>query len=830
MFNDILYAFRTLRKSPVFTITVVVTIALAIGASTAIFSVTNGVLLRKLPYKDPERLVLVRGDLQMRNVKDFPLSNADFLDLRNGAKNSFDDFAAVNTFRITLPSSDGSPERVRVAAVSTNFFRMMGGSIVAGRDFEDSDGTPQPAPPAAAAGNAPAANAPPPLPNIVILSNEYFQQRFGGDRSIVGKTLPVAAAFGPPPVIVGVLAPGFELLFPPKANQEQFPSVWLAARIPYDVANRNNVQWRVIGRLKSDAAIGQAQAEAETIAQKIRDENTIAKTAGQFFQLVPMKQHLVDEVRPAILALMGAVIFLLLIACANVANLMLVRAASRERELAVRAALGAGWWQLIRQTLAEAFVIAALGTALGVGLAYLGIRQLLAIAPENLPRLNAIGIDWLTLAFSVLAGLVSAAFFGIVPALRTAKPNLMETLRASGRTGALGAAGLRNAVVVVEVALAFVLLVGSGLMFRTFMNIQRVDMGFEPRGLLTFQLLGNIGDSPEEAANFKRQLRDQLDAIPGVNSVTASFPLPLAGGFSPVRWGGAEAQSDPSKFQAADLQIVLPGYFEAMGTRLIAGRTFTEADNTPDRNLLIVDAALAAKAFPNESPIGKRILFRVRTPEAQWGEIIGVVAHQRNTSLVEAGREQIYVTDGYVNNQAASWWALRTDGDPAALAGSVREVVRQQGKETFINQLQPMDTLVTAAQSQTRFSLLLIGVFSTIAALLAGVGLYGVLATSVRQRTAEIGVRMALGAAPSRIFRLMVGKGIYLSVIGIVIGLVAAFALTRVLASMLVEVKPTDPVTFASVALLFLVIALLASWLPARRASGLDPTTALRQE
>ncbi len=832
MLKDFSYAFRTLRKSPIFTITVIVTIALAIGASTAIFSVTNGVLLRQLPYKDPERLVLARGDLQKRNVKDFPLSNADFLDLRNGAKTNFEDFAAVSTFRFTLPGLDGTPERVRAAAVSTNFFQMMGGSIIAGRDFQDSDGTPQAPPPAAAAGNGPAANnaGPPPLPNMVILSNEYFQQRFGGDRSVIGKTLPVAAAFGPPPVIVGVLAPGFELLFPPKANMEQFPSFYIAARIPYDVANRNNVQWRVIGRLKPGVSMAQAQAEAETIAQKIRDENTIANTAGQFFQLVPMKQHLVDEVRPAIRALMGAVIFLLLIACANVANLMLVRASSRERELAVRAALGAGWWQLVRQTLAEAFVIAALGTILGVGLAYLGIRQLLAIAPENLPRLNAIGIDWQVLAFSILAGLLSAVLFGGIPALRTAKPNLMETLRAAGRSGALGAAWLRNAVVVVEVALAFVLLIGSGLMFRTFINIQRVNLGFEPRGLLTFQLLGNVGNTPEELKNFKRQLREQLDAIPGVNSVTASNPLPLAGGFSPVRWGKEEALQDPTKFQAADLQIVLPGYFEAMGTRLLAGRTFTEEDSTPDRNMLIVDQALAAKAFPNESAVGKRILFRVRTPEAQWGEIIGVVAHQRNTSLVEPGREQLYVTDGYVNHQAASWWALRTDGDPAALAGAVRDVVRRAGSETLINEMQPMDSHVVEAQAQTRFSLLLIGVFSTIAALLAGVGLYGVLATSVRQRTAEIGVRMALGAAPSRIFRLMVGKGLYLSVIGIGIGLLAAFWLTRVLASMLVEVEPTDPVTFVSVAALFLVIAFLASWLPALRAAGLDPTTALRNE
>jgi putative ABC transport system permease protein len=406
----------------------------------------------------------------------------------------------------------------------------------------------------------------------------------------------------------------------------------------------------------------------------------------------------------------------------------------------------------------------------------------------------------------------------------------MDVLRNTGRSGALGAAALRNGVVVAEVALAFVLLIGSGLMFRTFLAIQRVNLGFDPERLLTFQLLGNPGNTPQEAATFKRQLREQLDAIPGVRNATASSPLPLAGGFSPVRWGGREALDDPSKFQAADLQIVLPGYFESMGTKLIAGRTFTDDDSTPDRKLLIVDEALAAKAFPNESAIGKQILFRVRTPEAQWGEIIGVVAHQRNTSLIEPGREQLYVTDGYVNHRAANWWALRTDGDPGSIGSAVREVVRKSGSEFLINQMQPMDQLVIAAQAQTRFSLLLIGVFSTIAALLAGVGLYGVLATVVRQRTAEIGLRMALGAAPSGIFRLMVGKGLRLSMIGIGIGLLAAFLLTRVLATMLVGVKPTDPATFVSVALLFLFIAVVASALPALRAAGLDPTKALRNE
>ena len=306
MLNEFAYAFRTLRKSPIFTITVVVTIALAIGASTAIFSVTNGVLLRKLPYKDPERLVFVRGDLQKRNVKDFPISNVDFLDVRNGAKNNFEDFAALQTFRFTLPGLDGTPERVRFASVSTNFFQMMGGSMIAGRDFQESDGAPQPEPPAGQAGNAPAANAPPPLPTMVILSNDYFQQRFGGDRSIIGKTLPVAAAFGPPPTIVGVLAPGFELLFPPKANVEQFPSVWIAARIPYDAANRNNVQWRVIGRLKPGVTLQAAQSEIDTITSRLEQQYPETNT-GLGANVYPIVKDTVRQYDTALWIMMAAV-------------------------------------------------------------------------------------------------------------------------------------------------------------------------------------------------------------------------------------------------------------------------------------------------------------------------------------------------------------------------------------------------------------------------------------------------------------------------------------------------------------------------------------------
>jgi predicted permease len=828
--KDLLYAFRTLKKSPVFAVTSVVTIGLGIGASTAIFSVTDAVLLRALPYKDPGRLVLACSDMRRRNVKDFPLSNADFLDLRNGAKRTFEDFGALTTFRQPLLGTDGRPEQVRAAVVSTNFFRLMGAQIAFGRDFQDADGLPQPAPPQG--GAAQGGPAPQRLPVFSILSYEYFQRRFGGNTAIIGQPLPVTGGQAPiqAPIIVGVTSPRFELLFPPESNTEQFPDVWYAARIPYDPVNRNNVQWRVVGRLKPGITIDRAQAEAETIAQQIRSVNAISKTAGQYFRIEPMKRHLVAAVQPTVLALMGAVIFLLLIACANVANLMLVRSSLRERELAVRTALGGSWWRLVRQMLAEALVISTLGTALGIGLAWLGLHQLLAIAPADLPRVDAIHIDFTVLAFSTLAGVAAAILFGVAPALRAARPDIIGVLRASGRTAGLGSGPLRNAVVVLEVALSFVLLIGSGLMFRTFLAIQKVDVGFDPHSLLTFQLNGNFGNTPQARAAFMRQVHDRLAAISAVRSVTASFPMPFATGFSPIRWGGAEALADTTKFQAADLQIVLPGYFETMRTRLIAGRTFTDADNTPNRNMLIIDQALASKAFPNESAVGKRILFRARTPEAVWGEIVGVVAHQRDVSLADAGREQLYLTDGYFNNGAAGWWALRTSSDPASYGTSVREEVRKLGAQLLISDMRPMEALVVKAQSETKFSLLLIGVFATIAVLLAGVGLYGVLSTAVRQRTAEIGVRMALGAAPARIFSLVVGQGLRLSLLGIAVGLVAAFALTRVMKSMLVGVQPTDSTTFASMAVLFFLIAALASWLPARRAAALHPTEALREE
>ncbi len=823
--KDLLYAARSLAKSPVFLVTAVLTIALGIGASTAIFSVTNAVLLRPLPYKDPERLIIACGDMRKRNVKDFPFSNAEYFDLREAAKNSFEDFTGVFTFRGPVLRGDGTPEQVHIGIVTTNFFRLMGAKIHAGRDFEDGDGQPQRA---SGAANATPAQA---LPTIAILSYEYWQRRFGGDTAILGQSIK-AAGGDAGPQIVGVLAPRFELLFPPDANLERQPDIWIAGRLAYDAANRNNVSLQVVGRLKPGVTLDRAQADADAFSQDQQRQFTILRTSDWHVRLVPMQQHLIAEVTPAILALMGAVVFLLLIACSNVANLLLVRASLRERELAVRTALGGSRWSLVRQMLAEALLLSSLGTVLGLALAWIGIHELLVIAPANLPRLDTIRIDPVVVAFTALAGLAAAAIFGVVPALRASRPDIMHVLRSSGRTAGLGGGRLlRNSVVIVEVALSFVLLIGSGLMFRSFLELQRINPGFDSHRLLTFLLVGGRGGrAPEQRAAFQREIQQGLSQLGGVESVTAAFPFPLAGGFNPVRWGLEPALADPSKFQAADLQIVLPGYFEAMHVPLIEGRTFTEADNAPTRKVVIIDRSLAAKAFPNQSAVGKRILERAATPEAEWAEVIGVVGHQREESLATPGREQIYFVDGFFGHGVANYWGIRTTGDPAKYGEAVRAAMAKIVPQSVITDLQPMDVLVDKAQAGTRFSLLLIGVFAVIAALLAGVGLYGVLATVVRQRSPEIGVRMALGAAPSSVFRLMIGQGLRLSAAGIGLGLLAALGLTRVMISMLVGVKATDPVTYAAMVAIFLMIAALASWIPARRAATLDPTRALRDE
>jgi len=822
--NDLRYAARTLIKSPVFSLAAVITIALGIGASTAIFSVTNAVLLRPLPYRDSDRLVLACSDMLTRHTFDEPVSNENFVDLRNGAKRNFEDFAAVSTFRGNIPVPNATPEQVRFARVTPNFFSMLGAKVALGRDFTDSDAQPQPPPDPANPGVQP-----PRLPTIAILSYEYWQRRYGGNPGVIGHPLLTGAPVSP--MVIGVLAPGFELLFRPKAEVERVPEIWIAGRQAYDNSQRLSFFLRVIGRLKPGARLDRANEEVGLVAAEIRRNFPIYGTGGFQYRVEPMKQYMVAEARPAILALMGAVIFLLLIACANVANLLLVRASLRERDLAVRSALGGNRWRLIRQMLAEALLLAGAGTILGLGLAWLGLHELLVIAPASLPRLQSIGVDKTVLVFAILTGLAAAAIFGVIPALRASRTDLMQVLRTSGRSVTPGTSLLRNGVVISEVALSFVLLIGSGLMFRTFLALQNVDLGYDARLLLTSSLLsGRLGNQPEQRAAVVREIQSHLRSIPGVEGVAGSFPFPLAGGFSPIRWGKQDALADPSKYQAADFQVVLPGYFNTLRTPLLAGRVFTDADNAPDRNLVVIDQYLAAKAFPHEEAVGKRILIRIRTSEPEWVQIIGVVAHQHQTSLSDPGREQIYFTDGFERHGFVRTWAIRTAGDPGKYAAAVRAELTKLDPHLAVLELQPMEALVEKAAAGPRFSLLLIGVFATVAALLAGVGLYGVLSTVVRQRTAEIGVRMALGAGPMRVFNLVVRYGLGLSAAGIAVGAGAALLLTRAMTTMLFGVKPTDPVTFGSIIVMFFAIATIACWLPAQRAARLDPTVALRDE
>ena len=552
MLRDFVYAARTLRSSPAFATAAVLTLALGIGASTAIFSVADAVLLRPLPYKDPARLVYACADLKKRNVYDYFWSTPDYLDLRSHASETIEDAAGIQTFRGIVPHDDGTPEDVVFANVTPNTFRVLGARVVLGRDFDDNDGLPQPV----------AANGalPPPaqrLPTITIISQEYFQRRFGGNPAILGH--PVAKNG---PVVVGVLERGVELLFRPDKNMERRPDLWTAARLTPG-GPRIALAWRVIARLRPGASIERAQAQADAVAEQSRAAEPTYRGAELRFRLEPMQSYLTSQARPAILALMGAVIFLLLIACSNVANLFLVRASLRGRDLAVRTALGANWWRVARQMLAEALLVAAQDRPWDSD--WPG-RESTTCWPLRLPicrRLDAIRIDPGALLFSIGAGLAAALLFGLAPAVRAARPDVAQVLRASGRaSGLAGGSLLRNAVVVAEVALCFVLLVGSGLMFRSFLALEHINPGFDPHGVLTFRAGGGRqGRTLDENAAIVRQRHDALAAIPGVESVTAASVLPLAGNFFPYRWGKEDALNDESKYQAIDVETVLPGYF-----------------------------------------------------------------------------------------------------------------------------------------------------------------------------------------------------------------------------------------------------------------------------
>ena len=822
LLSDLAYAVRVFRKKPGFALTAILTLGLGIGAAAAIFSVVNAVLLRPLPYEQPERLVHIAHDLRARNLEDFPWAPADFHDLRTTAT-QFSGIAGLTTGRqVFVTPGQSDVEQVVTGGATPNLFKVLGARVALGSDFTEADGVPQPdndGPPAQGA-------AAPTLRTI--LSHQFWQRRFGGNPSVVGTVVRLGEQ---PLEIIGVLEPGFELLYPAGINVERVPDVWTPMAVDFASGSRINVFLRVIARLKEDASIASAQRDVDALAADLRSRFAIKNTAGMHYRIEPMHEDLVREVRPVILALMGAVTFVLLIACANVANLLLVRAAARERELAVRAALGGTRMRLVRQLLTENLLLGAAAIAVGLLLAWAGVRVLTVLGPENLPRLSQVSVDPRVVLFAALAGLVSVVVFGLVPAVRASSPDIMDLLRRAGRSGSLASGQwVRTTVVTVEVALSFVLLIGSGLMIRSFVALQQAQPGYDHANVLTFSTPNLRLPEPAARQAFMRTLRERLKGMPGVVDATSAGPLPLDGGSINGRYGTEEALSDPTKFGQAAIHVVQPGYFAAMRTRIIEGREFTEADNRPESRAIVVDRLVASKMYPGQSAVGKTIVARLNTPEPQRYEIIGVVDHQRHTSLARDGREAVFVSDGSFGFGQANRWAVRTTGDPMALAGAARALVTELNPRTGAIEVLPMAAYVEDAQAQTKFSLVLIGIFAAVALVLASVGLYSVLSTTVRQRTAEIGVRMAFGAAHRTIFGMMVMQGLKLSAAGIALGLVAALVLTGAMRTMLVGVEPTDPATFAAICVGFLVIAAVACGVPALRAARLDPMVALRDE
>ena len=826
--QDLRYGLRMLRKARAFTAISTLTLALGIGACTAIFSIVYAVLLRPLPYADPSRLVLIWTELRARHVPDFPFPIPDVKDLRAETK-TLDGVAGLfPPGRAPVTIDGGEPEQIRALAATTNLLDVLGTRIELGRAFIDADGTPQAAPPAGAAAGPPAT---PPAPIAMILTHEFWQRRFGGDPTAVGRTIEIGNGRA---LIVGVAAPGFQLLFPPRTGVDPDVDAITALRLNFDTAARNTGALRVIARLKPGVALREAQAEADGIAATMRERFPIKKNAGVYWRVVPMHDDIVGEARTPILALFAAVLFVLLIACANVANLLAVRAAARHRELVIRAAIGGTRGRLIRQMLTETLLLAGIGGALGLAFAGGGMRVLLAMAPAKLPMAGSIRIDPAVLAFTAAIAILTALVCGVLPAVRASRAQIVDALRTTQGSAGLRAGRLmRSAVVVVEVALSFVLLIGSGLMLRSFSATLHADPGYDPQHVLTFTFQTRQPDAAKRAA-LLRQIGERLRAIPGVESVSAANAVPLDGTTQNVPWGTDAAAADPSAFRQANFSAVQPGYFDTLGTTVVAGRTFTDADNTAPAMKVVIDDSLAAVAFPRGNAVGQFLLVRnlrgiPNGPLNDRVEVIGVVRHQRRDSLTSDGREALFLPDAYFGGGGTNKWILRTSGAPDALAPTVRALMRQIDPASSIAEMQPMTALAEKSMAPLRFSVVLISVFAAVAVTLALVGLYGVLTTVVRQRTAEIGVRMAFGASQPSILRLIVGEGLRLSAIGVLVGLAGAFAVTGLMRSMLVGVQPTDPLTFASITAIFLVVSAAAAWLPARRAARLAPTLALRE-
>jgi putative ABC transport system permease protein len=815
LIQDARYGVRVLWKQRGFTAVALLTLALGIGANTAIFSAVNSVLLRALPYAAPDRLVLA-WDVTPKG-RQTTVSPANFLDWRAQAS-SFSELAATSGVEFNV-TSEGEPWRARGASVSTNFFRLLGASPAVGRGFEG--------------GGASAEDW-----RTVVLSHSLWQSRFGGDARVVGRTMTLN---GSDYKIVGVMPRGFrwqnlaplsssgelaELFVP--AVKNDIPQ--LGAQTNRDLsASRKTSFMRVVGRMKPGVSLAQAQSEMDAIAARLSQQYPDSN-AGATVRLVPLQRFLVGDVRPALLMLLSAVGLVLLIACANVANLFLARATARRKELAVRAALGAARARLVRQLLTESVLLSLAAGGVGLLLAVWGVQGLVNLMPNNLPRLNDLGIDTNVLLFTLAVSTVTGLAFGLIPALQVSRVDLTETLKEGGgkATGVQGRS--TRALIILEVAVSLVLLVGAGLLLKSFVLLQQVNPGFDPDHLLALNisLPATRYSTPEQKGRFFEQLLERLRAVPGVEGAGAALSLPFPGDdiLFPIRVEG-QPEASPGEQNSINYQVVTPDYFRAMRIPLLAGRDIAAADRADAPGVVVINESAARRYFAGEDPLGRRI--RLGADDAPPLTVVGVASDVRQRALDAQPKPEAYVS--YQQSPFGFMGvAVRTKTDPENVVGAVRGAVAGLDAQVYSGNVHTMKELMRESLARQRSISLLVGVFALLALLLASVGIYGVISQMVTQRTREIGIRIALGANRRDVLRLIVRYGMGLTLVGIIAGLAASFALTRALASLLYEVSASDPLIYFVVALLLSAVALAACLIPARRAMRVDPMVALRYE
>jgi predicted permease len=792
VWQDLRYGARMLRKQPGFTVIAVLTLALGIGANTAIFSIVNAVLLRPFSYQAPERLVILLERVTVTGG--FSPSYPNFVDWR--AQNTvFEAISAVQQNESFNFTGAGEPERLQGRRVSAEFFSTLGVQPLVGRDFLAEEDR---------AGATPA----------VILSYGFWQRRFGADPSVIGQRLTLNLQSY---TVIGIMPANFH--FGAAAD----------VTVPIGLqAERFRVRGRdpgadVVARLKPNVSAQQAETEMNLIAARLEQQYP-ESNKNRRVRVVPLHERFVGDVRQPLLILLGAVGLVLLIACANVANLLLVRASARQKEMAVRVALGASRLTLVRQLLTESVLLVVLGAALGILLALWGTSFIAAQLPDGIPRLQEANVDARVLIFTLAVSLLTGLLFGLAPALQASRPNLTEGLKEGERGSSGRRQWLRSGLVIGEVALTLTLLIGAGLLIQSFRRVLAVDPGFKAQNLLTMQLSVNNPDG-QQVANFFEQLQQNIRNLPGVASVAVSNGLP----FETANYPGfrIEGRTEPDNKGSGLRYSVSPDYFRTMGIELIKGRLFTAEETRDSQRVIVINEVLAQRHFPNEDPLGKRLK---ETPTSPSLEIVGIVRHVEHYNLDNKSVQPQFYTNFNQNPAGRAHVLVRTAVEPLSLAAAVRAQVAALNKDQAVFKVRAMEQTVAQSVAPRRFSMLLLMVFAVVALGLACLGIYGLMSYTVAQSTREIGVRMALGAQVRDVLKLVIGRGMKLALVGVALGLVAALALTRMMKTLLFGINATDPVTFAAIALLLIAVALLACFVPARRATKVDPLLALRQE